>query len=308
MRGSRVALIFAISIIALAATWGIMAKMAERRSRALLEEAKHEMSAGRFGLARKQLTELVARWPSWGEALYQLGVCEQARNRPEAAIAMFERVPPDSEWTGWSDVRRSRLEMDRGRFTECERLLRQGRRRAGTHVAEARWGLVLLLRLEGRFQEAHRWLEDGFGAMTSPVETLTRLYKLDVDPFPIEGVRTALDRAGKQAPEDDRVWLARAHLAIRLGEFTEAEEWLDRCLARRPRDPVVWRMKLDCALAAGRPEEVREALPHLPAALEPSDRLPALRAWLAARSGDQQGERLALKRCNHAQSGRCDGA
>ena len=121
-------------------------------------------------------------------------------------------------------MRRSRLEMDRGRFAECERLLRQAAERAGPHVAEARWGLVLLLRLEGRFQEARRWLEDGFDVMTSPVETLARLYKLDVDPFPTEGVRTALDRASKQAPEDDRVWLARAHLAIRLGDFAEAEK------------------------------------------------------------------------------------
>jgi enediyne biosynthesis protein E4 len=295
MRGSRVALIFAISVIAAGAAWGIVAKIAERRSQALLAEAKNEMSAGRFGLARKRLSELVAWRPGWGEALYQLGVCEQARNRPDAAIAMFERVPPDSEWTGWSDVRRSRLEMDRGRFAECERLLRQGALRAGPHVAEARWGLVLLLRLEGRFQEAHRWLEDGFDTMTSPVETLRRLYQLDVDPFPIEGVRTALDRAIKQAPEDDRVWLARAHLAIRLGEFADAEKWLERCLVERPNDPVVWRMKLDCALAAGQVDQVRKALSHLPAALEPADRLPALRAWLAARSGDQQGERLALK-------------
>ena len=54
-------------------------------------------------------------------------------------------------------------------------------------------------------------------------------------------------------------------------------------------------MKLDCALAAGEADQVRKALPHLPAALEPADRLPALRAWLAAHSGDQQGERLALQ-------------
>ena len=58
------------------------------------------MGAGRFGLARRRLTELVARRPGWGEALYQLGVCEQARNRPDAAVEMFERVPPDSEWIG----------------------------------------------------------------------------------------------------------------------------------------------------------------------------------------------------------------
>ena len=162
--------------------------------------------------------------------------------------------------------------------------------------------------MEGRFEEARRWLEDGFDAMTSPVETLQRLYKLDVDPFPIEGVRTALERAGKQAPEDDRVWLARAHLAIRLGEFAEAERWLERCLERRPDDPVVWRMKLECALAAGQADQVRQALPHLPAALEPEGRVPALRAWLAARDGDRQAERLALEQVDRAQSGRRPGA
>jgi len=294
MRERRVTLIIGFTAIAAGVTWGIISTAAQRRSRALLEQAKQEMSEGRYALARRRLTELVARRPGWGEALYHLGVCEQARHRPEAALEVFERVPPDSQWTGWSDVRRSRLEMDRGRFSECEALLRRGAQRTGPHVAEARWGLVLLLRLEGRFQEARQWLEDGFDEMTSPVETLRRLYKLDVDPFPIEGVRTALDRARKQAPEDDRVWLARAHLAIRLGEFAEAETWLKRCLDRRPDDPVVWRMKLESALAADDADQVRQALPHLPTALESAARLPAVRAWLAARAGDQRGERAAL--------------
>ena len=245
MRVTRVPRTIMFTVIAAGVTCGIIWTVAQRRSRALLERAKQEMSEGRYGLARRRLSELVARWPGWDEALYHLGVCEQARHRPEAAIEVFSRVPPDSRWTGWSDVRRSRLEMDRGRFSECEALLRRGAQRPGLHVAEARWGLVLLLRLEGRFQEARQWLEDGFDEMTSPVETLRRLYKLDVDPFPIEGVRTALDRASKQSPEDDRVWLASAHLAIRLGEYAEAETWLKRCLDRRPDDPVVWRMKLE---------------------------------------------------------------
>jgi tetratricopeptide (TPR) repeat protein len=115
-----------------------MSGISERRSRAILEEAKQEMSAGRYALARSRLTELVTRRPTWAEALYNLGICEQARNRPDAALEIFERVPLDSEWTGWSDVRRARLEMDRGRFTECERLLRRAATRAGPHVAEAR--------------------------------------------------------------------------------------------------------------------------------------------------------------------------
>lgn len=66
--------------------------------------------------------------------------------------------------------------------------------RPGPHVAEARWGLVLLLRMEGRFDEARRCLQAGFHQMTSAVTTLRRLYKMDVNPFPIEGVRRGLDR------------------------------------------------------------------------------------------------------------------
>ncbi len=156
-------------------------------------------------------------------------------------------------------------------------------------------GLVLLLRMEGRFDEARRWLEDGFGEMSSPVVTLRRLYKLDVDPFPVEGVRRALDRAGKQARDDDRVWLARAHLAMRLGDFAEAEHWLLACLVRRPEEPAVWRMKLELGLARDRIDEVRQALPHLPAHLEPENRVDSLRAWLAKREGHVEAERNALR-------------
>jgi enediyne biosynthesis protein E4 len=291
----RVAFVLLLSSVAVGVLWGSVHAVMERRSRALLEQAKQDMSAGRYALARSRLIKLVAQRPAWDEALYHLGVCEQARNRPAAALEILERVPHDSPWSGWSDVRRSRLEMDRGRFVECERLLRQGARLPGPHVAEARWGLVLLLRMQGRFAEARRWLQDGFDVMTSPVETLQRLYKLDVDPFPIEGVSAALERAAKKAPEDDRVWLARGHLAIRRGEFADAERWLERCLGSRPDDPVVWRMKLECALAAGQASQVRQTLPHLPAALEPQERVPALRAWLAARDRDPHAERLALE-------------
>jgi len=295
MRPTRVALVLIVSGIAVAAVWVLVRADEERRCRALLEQAKAEMSAGRYGKARGRLTELLERRPGWDEAWYNLGVCEQSRDRTETALAAFERVPPGSSWSGWSEVRRSRLEMNRGRFAESENLLIRAAGIPGSHVAEARWGLVLLLRQEGRFDEARRWLQAGFDVMSSSVETLQRLYKLDVDPFPIEGVQRVLDRAGKQAPDDDRVWLARAHLAIRIGQFAEAQQWLDRCLKRRPEDPAVWRMKLDWALSAGRPDEVRSTLPHLPAAHEPEGLIPALRAWFAVRQRDPEAERGALR-------------
>src|SRR5262249_22601789 len=148
--------------------------------------------------------------------------------------------------------------------------------------------------MEGRFDEARRCLQAGFAQMTSPVTTLRRLYKIDVDPFPIEGVRRALDRAAGEAPDDDRVWLARAHLALKVGDLAEARSWLDRCRERRPDDTAVWRMELEWALAADRLGEVRNALSHLPADEEPEGRAPALRAWLASRRHDREAERRAL--------------
>src|SRR6516165_9946346 len=89
--------------------------------------------------------------------------------------------------------------------------------------------------------------------------------------------------------------LARAHLAIREVDLVEARRWLDGCLARRSRDPAVWRMRLEWALAANRPDEVRRTLPHLPADEEPEGRALTLRAWLAARRDDRAAERRALE-------------
>jgi thioredoxin-like negative regulator of GroEL len=289
-------LVIVAGTLAVVAIWGMLRAIEERQCRASLEEAKREMNEGRHVRARARLAELLVRRPGWDEAWYNLGVCEQARQQAQAAWDAFEKVPSESQWAGWSEVRRSRIALDRGRFTACEDLLRNAAARPGPHRGEARWGLVLLLRMQGRLDEARRCLQAGFDQMSSPVVTLQRLYKLDAAAFPTEGIRRALERAGRQEPEDDRIWLARAHLGIRLGEFDEAKRWLDRCLARRRADPAAWRMMLEWALAADRPDEVRRALPHLPADAEPEGRVPALRAWLAAHRGDCEAERLTRRR------------
>jgi hypothetical protein len=103
-----------------------------------------------------------------------------------------------------------------------------------------------------------------------------------------------LDEAGRTAPEDDRVWLGRAYLAIRTGQFPEADRWLGKCLARRPQDPVVWRARLEWATASDHLAEAVEAMRHLPAERFPPEQLLALRAWLAARLGDEGAEAAAL--------------
>jgi tetratricopeptide (TPR) repeat protein len=287
---------FILVLMGLAAAWGGWRWREQRRDRAELASARAAMDQGRYGAARILLAGLLDRNPAWDEAAYELGVCELARGRGRAALEAWQSVPERSPWAGWVEVRRSRMEMDQGRYSDCEALLRSAADRPGSHRGEARWGLVLLLRLQGRFAEARRSLRDGFEEMTDPVETLQRLYRLDHDLFPAEGVRRALEAAAASAPDDDRVWLGRAHLALRLGRFDEALEWLDRCRRSRPEDLPVWRLRLEWALAAGRPEAVRGCLPHLPARLEPPERAAALEAFFATQRGDRGAECEAWRR------------
>ncbi len=112
---------------------------------------------------------------------------------------------------------------------------------------------------------------------------------------PVETVRARLDQAAKLAPEDDRVWLGRANLAIRTGNQDEAARWLDACQRRRPADPAVWLARLRWAMAANRADVVEQARARVStAALKPTE-LHRCSAWLARQRGDVAAERSELE-------------
>ncbi len=162
-------------------------------------------------------------------------------------------------------------------------------------AAEARQTCAFILKVEGRAGEARRIIEGGWRDSPNPVASLREIWRLDHQPLDVELSRGELTRAGAKAPDDDRVWLGRANLAVWEGRFDEAARWLERCLRRRPEDPAVWRACLRCARAADDPVAVWRALEHLTTAdLEPAD-LPAVRAWLAFRAGRPDLERPALE-------------
>ena len=81
--------------------------------------------------------------------------------------------------------------------------------------------LANILSLQGRVDEVRPLIQE-LGMDRDPAVVLIRLWKLDNDPYPIEGLRTQLDEAARKAPDDDRVWLGRANLAIRTGRYAEA--------------------------------------------------------------------------------------
>ncbi|MEW4569447.1 FG-GAP-like repeat-containing protein [Tautonia sp. JC769] len=274
-----------------------------RRFEQSLREARAALLDGRFATARRQLADLAESRPSHGETLYLLGLCEQQLGNPSRAEDAWQRIPDESSDLGPALVQWAEIEQQRGRLARAEERLRRGITIGGAHRPIARWELVRLLRPQGRFDEARRIFRDGFAEHPEPIEALKVLYWLDVDPFPIETVRRDLTEAHRLAPDDDRVWLGLAYLATRSGRFTEAEDWLDRCLARRPSDPAVWQHRLEWALAADRPASVTEALPHLPSGPDSEAQALRLRAWFARLDGDRALERSSLEQLDRVAPG-----
>jgi thioredoxin-like negative regulator of GroEL len=273
-----------------AASWGV----GEVRALAALDQARRDVAGGRMGSARVALLRLAGRRPGWDEVHYQLGLCHRAEGRPDDAIAAWRRVGPRSPFAGRAALFAARLALDLGRMEEAEELLLAAIGTDGPDRKDARWDLVRLLRLEGRFDEARHRYEAGIAGQTDEPAMLRMLHRLDVEPFPVEGVRRFLDRAESKAPDDDRVALGQAHLATRLGRFEEADRRLQICEARRPDDPAVWRARLEWSLAADRPESARAALSHIPAGPDATTNPDALRAWFAASRHDREAERTAL--------------
>jgi enediyne biosynthesis protein E4 len=156
----------------------------------------------------------------------------------------------------------------------------------------------------GRLDEAERLIEDrwehlketGEGASEQAIDLVRMHIELAFRPNPVENVHDYLDQASRLAPEDDRVWLGRANLAIRTGAYDQAERWLDSCRRRRPEDVPVWSARLRLGVATERIDVVRQALLHLPAAESTEAQLHRLNAWLCSHRRDVEAERRELER------------
>ena len=197
-----------------------------------------------------------------------------------------------------------RLFQDSGQLAAAEELIND----AALDPRNDRTALLVLLVPTfsdlGRIDEAERLIEDrwehlnakGEGALEPAIKLVRQHIELTLKATPIETIRGFLDQAGRQAPDDDRVWLGRANLAIRTSAYAEAERWLDACLLRRPADVPVSRARLSWGIATNRIDVVQQAVTHVPAAEAIPAQVHRLNAWLAAKRGDIATERRELER------------
>jgi tetratricopeptide (TPR) repeat protein len=281
----------ALGLGAIAAALGGFRWAETRRCQIELDQANREMASGLHHLARQRLADVAHRRPAWGEAAYQLGVCEQALGHPAAALAAWSLVQPDSSFAAKAVLARVRILTSTGRLSPAEALFRAVANDHGPDSVQLRQEHEHLLRLEGRIQEAREGMVDSWEGAPDPSFVLRRLYILEDAAFPLDYVKSALV-AGD--PQDERVWLAKANLAIWTGQFAEAAKWLDACQTRLPDDEPVWLARLALAVATRDVDTFRQAAGRLRSRWFLPNEVHRLRAWVASFGADREVERKAL--------------
>ena len=255
------------------------------------------MAKDRFDEAILPLRSLPRRWASLPEPTYRRGVCEHAVGNVQEALLTWDGLDPKDLWGARAGLARARtLVGDFGRFADAETTLERLVREAPVEVREeARQTLSELYFREGRRDAIRKLIERSWKNSKDPVVDLKDFWKIDSAPTLIEKIQQEVTRAGTLAPDDDRVWLAKANLGIQTGRFDEARAFLVRCRERRPDDPAVWRASLALARAEGDLPSVFQAEEKLPKGeLSEAERLELI-AWIAHRQGRADDERLALE-------------
>lgn len=263
--------------------------------RAELRLARADFDARRYQDSSSRFARLAARWPGRADLEYWLGASEMMAGQPDAALEAWGRVPDGYSETPLAALSRGRLALEIGRYGLAESSLEHASVQGGSTSTEARRLLGRLYWMTGRRDEYQRLLRKEVSSQLDPSETLRLLWSLDNDPDPIAGIAQMLEKAKDVAPDDDRVWLALADLAIRRGRVQEADSWLTRCEEARPTDLAVWRVRLNWAIAADRPEEVPRAAVHIPDSGISRENILAIRAYLCGKHGDRVGQRVALE-------------
>ncbi len=274
----------------------LVGMIGKRWSVAELQLVEREIKGGQVSAARARLTRLAQLRLGGTEVKYWVGACEEADGHIEKALSAWAQIPKDSSRFPNATLRRARLALAHGRISVAEDALTHVNFPAGSPAFEIReHELQQIDFLTGQTDDLRKRIQRGWERATNQAEILRRHWLLDeIRAYPVGALRSRLEEAEREAPDDDRVWLGRADLAIHTAQFAEADEWLKKCVSRRPEDPVIWRRRLEWAMGSDRLTEATEAARHLPSEQVEPERLLWFRAWLAAHRGDDQAERSAL--------------
>jgi tetratricopeptide (TPR) repeat protein len=264
--------------------------------RAELTRAERELASGQYASACARLEKLAAHWPGRANVEYSLGTCQAALGRIDAALSAWARVPRDSPLAARAILGRAKLALEHGRLAiaeESAELLLADTGEVGAQAASLADQVDLFT---GRGRAIINRIERRWPVSPDQAGLLRLHWQLDSQPTAILAIRDALDRMAAEAPDDDRVWLGRANLAIATGRFDEADELLKKCAGRRPDDPDVFQSRLRWALDTGRVDLAATAASRVPVARMTSAEAAAVMARLAALSGDIAAEQAALER------------
>jgi tetratricopeptide (TPR) repeat protein len=243
--------------------WILFAKVDAWMARGSLRLAQQEMAQGRLEAARSRRAGLAARPGGLGGAAdYWLGVCESLDGRPEAALRAFERVPAGYPFDAVGAYHEAKANLAHGRLHPAERRLEQALAQGGSGRDRLRGLLGRIYELEVRFDDLRSLFRASLAEADDPTRDLKEPSNLDLQRIPYDGLQGALEKAGRAAPEDDRVRLGKARLAIEAGRWDEAAAWLGRC-REAGADAPVWRAWLLWARGSGRPDEALKAARRL---------------------------------------------
>jgi tetratricopeptide (TPR) repeat protein len=287
------------SWLGLATLVSVLATLAAYRwSLGELVRVEQEIKAEQFAAARERLERLGRMGLGGVEAQYWRGASAEAEGNVNLALKTWAAIPRGAPRYANALLRRARLARDNGRFALAEELLESAEFARNSPAFMMREALLQhLYFFTGRSDDLRRRKHEEWAIAAKKAEVLRTHWQIDEPKAaPLRTIQAKLTEAGRMAPDDDRVWLGKAYLAIRMAQFDEADAWLQRCLTHRPEDVAVWRARLDWAMACDRIDKVVEALRHLPAdRVEPAELL-TVSAWLASRLGNQLAEEDALHR------------
>jgi hypothetical protein len=205
-----------------------------RSVRHAIAEIEAEMAAGRHAIAARRLNQLLLGAFTNDQAAYLLGVCEQARGRTQAADQAWARVAPGSSFFSRAISDRLTLMLESGRFADGEKLIDEAANDPRVNPTALRILLAPAFIQQGRLDDAERLIEERWQHLhdtgEEASELAVNLARLTLEmrwrPVPVESVRASLDRAAALAPDDDRVWLGQANLALQTGAVDVAKSSL----------------------------------------------------------------------------------